>query len=77
MHTLSYTKPNIDRLLSLQEVIELTGMSRATVYRRIGDGSFPYPVKNGRMSRWPASEVDRFIEAAKASTTIAGSGGVR
>ena len=66
MHALS-PNTNIDRLLSLREVIQLTGMSRATVYRRMGDGSFPCPVKNGRMSRWPASEVDRFIEASKSA----------
>ncbi len=60
----------IDRLLTLREVLTQTGMSRATLYRRIEEGRFPPPVKNGRTSRWPASEVGDFIEACKAARKL-------
>jgi len=60
----------IDRLLNLEEVTRLTALSRATVYRAIASGDFPPPVKFGRVSRWPASEVSNFLSAlvAKRST---------
>lgn len=51
----------IDRLLNLHEVTHLTALSRATIYRAIASGDFPPPVKIGRVSRWPASEVGSFV----------------
>ncbi|MCO6362008.1 helix-turn-helix transcriptional regulator [Paracoccus sp. 08] len=59
----------IDRLLNLHEVTHLTALSRATVYRAIASGDFPAPVKIGRVSRWPASEVSDFLSALVASRT--------
>ena len=37
-----------DRLLPFKRVLEVTSLSRATLYRKIGDGSFPAPLKIGR-----------------------------
>ena len=60
-HLTSDTAYRPDRLLTLSEVSDLTSLSRATVYRLIEVDRYPSPVKIGRNSRWPASEVDAFI----------------
>jgi prophage regulatory protein len=50
------------RLIRLPEVKDITGLARATIYRKIQHGKFPRPVKLGRASAWPASEVHKWIE---------------
>jgi prophage regulatory protein len=34
-----------DRYLRMPEVMHLTGLSRATIYRKIGEGTFPHRVQ--------------------------------
>jgi prophage regulatory protein len=59
-----------DRLLKLEQVKEITGLSKAMVYRLVGQGKFPEPCKPGGIaSRWVESEVRAWrerIEAARA-----------
>jgi predicted DNA-binding transcriptional regulator AlpA len=52
----------LDRLISFEEVCQLTSYSRAQLYRKIGDKSFPPPKKLGR-SRvgFPESEVRAWL----------------
>ena len=54
-----------DRILRIAEVLVLTGLSRATLYRLIESGDFPQPVRlGGRKSRgvgWRLSEVQEWI----------------
>jgi len=50
--------PIEDRLLTIREVGELTGLRERTIYRRIRAGSFPAPYKPGGFSsRWSGREV--------------------
>ena len=50
------------RILRLADVIKKTGMSRATTYRLIKEGSFPAPINLGANSvGWVESEVDEWI----------------
>ena len=35
------------RILRQPEVIEMTGLSRTTIWRRVQDGSFPPPIRLG------------------------------
>jgi prophage regulatory protein len=63
--------PPQDRLLRLPELKARTGLSRATVYEVIARGDFPAPIKVGRISAWPESEVRAWIEARKAARQIA------
>lgn len=37
-------------IIKLPEVIEMTGLSRTTIYRRIEDDDFPKPIKLGKKS---------------------------
>lgn len=44
--------------LRLPAVMEATGMSRTTIYKRIKDGTFPKPVQLGlRSVAWDQTEV--------------------
>lgn len=50
------------RIIRLKEVIESTGLARSTIYKYIGDGSFPKPVPLGdRCVGWVESEVHNWI----------------
>jgi prophage regulatory protein len=52
----------VERLIRLDEVKQLTGLSTATVYRKISLNEFPRPVALGVMARaWPLSEVQDWI----------------
>jgi prophage regulatory protein len=49
-------------------VKDLTGLSRATIYRYVDAGEFPRPVKIGvRAIAWHASDVDAWIEGREAA----------
>jgi prophage regulatory protein len=55
-----------DRLLRMRDLIELTALSRATIYREMDAGNFPLPIRIGGNNRWPIAEITAFIEARKA-----------
>ena len=50
------------RLLRLDEVRKIVPLSRPTIYRRIQEGKFPAPVKDGRCSLWEESKVKAYAE---------------
>lgn len=55
-----------DVLIKRVEVEAATGLSRATLHRRVRDGSFPKPISvGGRSIRWLVSEIDSWMEQAK------------
>lgn len=60
-----------DRLLRLAQVLEITGLSKAMVYRLVSQEKFPRPCKPGGIAtRWVESEVRNWreqIEAARAA----------
>ena len=51
-----------DRLLRLDEVRKIIPLSRPTIYRRIQEGKFPAPVKDGRCSLWEESKVKAYAD---------------
>lgn len=54
--------PDIDRIIRLKTVLDRTGLSRATIYRKMVEGTFPRNVKisiNG--TGWHESAVARWI----------------
>jgi len=63
-------KSTIDRLMRLPEVCAATASSKPTIYRVIAQGKFLQPVKIGRMSAWPESEVTAFIESRKSARNL-------
>ncbi len=51
------------RLIRLPEVLQLTGLSRTTVYRKIKLSQFPEPIQLGERSvAWRASDILAWID---------------
>ena len=52
-------------ILRIEEVVQVTGLSKATIYRRIRDQQFPPPVKLGgpttRAVGWKFAAVDDWL----------------
>lgn len=49
------------RLIRLHEVMNLIGLSRASVYNYIKEGIFPPPAKFGKSSLWEYTEIQEWI----------------
>lgn len=49
------------RLIRLAEVMNLTGLSRASVYNYIKAEIFPPPAKFGKSSLWEYNEIQAWI----------------
>lgn len=47
--------------LRLPQVKEKTGWQRATIYKKIKNGEFPPPKKDGRTSYWFEHEINDWI----------------
>lgn len=53
-----------DALLRVKTVADATGLSSATIYRKLAAGDFPKPVRMGaRCTRWKAADVRAWIQA--------------
>jgi len=54
--------PNTERIIRLKTVLQRTGLSRSTLYRKIADGSFPSQVRISiHGAGWRESSVNRWI----------------
>jgi prophage regulatory protein len=52
-----------DRFLRIKEVLRLTSLSRATLYRKIQDGSFPAQVRlSQRCCGWRRSVIKHWCD---------------
>lgn len=53
---------NIERIIRLKTVLDRTGLSRSTIYRKIAEGTFPSQVKISiHGAGWHESAIDRWI----------------
>ena len=53
---------NTMRLIKIKEVIKMTSLSRATIYKYMADDSFPKPVSLGTKAvAWVEDEVENWI----------------
>jgi prophage regulatory protein len=51
------------RILRLKAVLELTGLSRSTLYRKIEHGTFPRQVRiSERCIGWRESDLERWLK---------------
>lgn len=55
--------PMSETLLPLRAVLARTSLSRSTVYRYMGEGTFPKPVALGSRKAWLLSEISRWIDS--------------
>jgi len=53
-----------DPLLRDVEACKILGISKPTFWRWVRVGILPKPVKLGSKSRWPRSDMSKFIERA-------------
>jgi len=54
--------PSPDRILRIDAVLERTGLTRSTLYRKIGRGTFPPQVKlSERCAGWRESAVNEWM----------------
>ena len=52
-----------NRILRLPIVIELTGLSRSTIYLHIKNGVFPKPISLGRRAvGWLESDIQQWLD---------------
>ena len=52
----------MERLLTLRDVEHFTGFRKSSLYSLIADKRFPPPIKIGRSSRWPSSEIRDWVQ---------------
>jgi prophage regulatory protein len=51
-----------ERILRLESVLERTGLSRSTLYRKVNSGTFPRQLKiSVRCAGWRESEVEEWV----------------
>lgn len=55
----------LEQFLLIDKITDLTGKSRATIYRWCRDGEFPGPYKIGGSSLWKMSEYVEWAENLK------------
>lgn len=53
-----------DPLIKDVEACEILGISKPTFWRWVRAGILPKPLKLGSLSRWPRSDMTKFIEQA-------------
>lgn len=57
-----------DALLKIQTVTAVTGLSESSIRRKVADGNFPKPIKDGtRCTRWVAGSVTDWLRAKGAA----------
>ncbi|MEP1200751.1 helix-turn-helix transcriptional regulator [Tateyamaria sp.] len=53
----------MDKILRRDQVLEITGLAKSTLYRMVQEGRFPAPVKMGpRISGWRMSAIQQWID---------------
>jgi prophage regulatory protein len=58
---MSTNKP--ERFLRLERVLERTGLSRSTLYRKVNSGTFPRQLKiSERCAAWRETEVEEWLK---------------
>ena len=64
--------PTLERLLRIATVVDLTSLSKASIYRKIADRTFPPPLKIGKSRvAWRQSVILSWIAEQSASPTQA------
>ena len=54
--------PPLDRLLAMSAVRAIIPYSKAQIYRKVADGSFPAPMKIGKARvAWRQSQIEKWI----------------
>jgi prophage regulatory protein len=61
------------KLIKLPTVVELTTLSKSTIYKMVKDGKFPKPVQlSERATGWRVSDVDAWLNNLAPTVTAGG-----
>lgn len=52
---------NVPVFIDISVILQQLGISRRKFYRMVASQEFPPPVKMGRSSRWPESDLTEYI----------------
>jgi len=64
MQTTKLSNSLNDPLIKLPKVIEITGVSRSSIYAGIKNQSFPAPLKTGKRAvAWKSSQIQSWIDS--------------
>ncbi|MBB5022636.1 helix-turn-helix transcriptional regulator [Desulfurispira natronophila] len=56
-------QPAIDPIIRMKDTVNLTGLSRSTIYRKMQDGSFPTSFKISKSAAgWRMSTIRQWME---------------
>lgn len=62
VHFFKFIK-GIPMLIKLKKVIEITTLSKSTIYRKINNGTFPKQIKiSDRCSAWNQADIENWID---------------
>ena len=51
------------KLLRLPVVLEVTGLKKSAIYKKMSEGTFPRPVSlGGRAVAWRGDDIERWID---------------
>ncbi len=63
MHQKEAPRAEMDSILRLHDVLQISGASRSSIYKWKNEGKFPQPVKLGpRAVGWRRSEVQQWLD---------------
>ena len=48
--------------LTINDLIKILNLSRATIYRKIKSREFPAPLKQGKFSYWKIDDIEEWIK---------------
>ena len=55
-----------EKLVRVKDVLQITGMSRSTIWRLVNSGDFPQPFRLGpRMNAWHEREIHDWIKSRR------------
>ncbi len=58
----------MERIIRIHSVLELTGLSKSSIYQLIAQGKFPPPVKlSRRAAGWKFTEIQNWINSRTTS----------
>ncbi len=60
-----------NRLLKIGDVENAIGFKKSFIYKEIGNGTFPRPLKVGKSSRWKEADIQAWMENLESRSAAA------
>lgn len=64
-HQMEFDVKSKKRLVRPDQILEMLGVSRVTLWKYIRDGKFPAPIKIGASRFWDEVEVNEWFDRAR------------